>query len=46
MYKIDKQKDILHNTKNYSQCLRIAFNGVQTIKILNHYAVHLKHTIQ
>ena len=32
MYKIDNQKDILHNTKNYSQYLIITFNGAQTIK--------------
>ena len=35
-------KDILFGTGNYSHYLVIHFNGVESIKILSHYVVHLK----
>ena len=35
-------KDILYSIRNYSQYFIITFNGIQPIKILNHYAIHLK----
>ena len=41
MYKINN-KDVLYSTGNYSHYLLVTFNGVQSVKILNYYAVHLK----
>ena len=35
-------KNMLYSTGNYSHYLVINFNGVQSVKILNHYAIHLK----
>ena len=40
MYIINKQKG--YSTGKHSHCFVIALNGVQSIKILNHYVVYLK----
>ena len=37
-------KDILHSTGNYIPYLKITYNGIQSAKMLNHYAIHLKLT--
>ena len=39
MYKIDKQQRYVVHTGKYSHCVLIT---LKAIKILNHYAVHLK----
>ena len=40
-----RNKDTLYSTGNYSHYIVITFHGIEAIKILNHYAVYLKHNI-
>lgn len=35
-------KDLLYSTENYTHYLVITYNGTESAKILNHYAIHLK----
>ena len=42
VHKTDKQQGTLHSTGNYSHYVVIILNEVWTIKLLNHYVVHLK----
>ena len=44
VYKIDKQQGSIVQLRECGHYLVITFNGVQSVQILTHYAVHLKLT--
>ena len=44
MYEINKLQGYIVQHREYSQCFIITINGVQPLKIVNHYVGHLKLT--
>ena len=45
MYKINKLQGYIVQHREYSRNFIITINGIYSLKIVNHYVVHLKHTI-
>ena len=45
MYKTDKVQGYIVKHKEYSQYFVITINGIQILKIVNHYVVQLKHIL-
>ena len=41
-HKINKLQGYVVQHREYSQYFTIAIHGIQSLKIVNHYAVHLK----
>ena len=42
VYKIDKQQGYIVQHREYSHYFVVTLSGVKSIKVLNHYVVHLK----
>ena len=42
MYEVNKLQGYIVQHREYRQYFIIAFNGVKSITVLNHYVIHLK----